>query len=189
MVRNKTRNTRQMLDVIESVIKEKYIPAEQLQMVERKTGGRRDSMACHIDRKHEEVLLCSFDERGNNNKLFPYFKEVSGFVSMSDYVLFVEDEDSLFVFSIDLKDSAHSPKQQTMLARTFAEFIINRIKTIFGESAFSKTIQYRQIGIKTTCFKTTTKAYENLHYDSDGYLTLLDCRRFYTRLLMDLQLL
>lgn len=163
------------------------MPADQSQMTEKKTGGRRGTMVCQICRKHEETLLFSFDERGNNQKHFPYFKEVSGFVSMSDYVLFVEDADALFVFSIDLKDSPDGAKRQTLITRTFAEFIVHRIKTIMGDGAIPKPIHYRQIGIKTTCYKLTTKGYENMRYDDDGYLVLPDYHRFYTRLLMDLQ--
>ena len=186
MATTKNQNKRLMLDVIQSVIRDKHIPTDQNNMVEVKTNGRLGSMTCHIDCKDEEVLLCSFDERCNNSLQFPYFKEVHGMVSMCDYIVFVEDDNSLFVFLVDLKDSANSAKEQTCIAKTFAEFIVNRITEIFGAQSFYKPVQYRKIGVKSTNCKTTTKAYEKEAYDSDDYLVLLDYHHFYTRRLMDL---
>lgn len=175
-----------MLDVIQNVIKGIYIPADQENMVETCTNGRQGSMSCHIDRKNEEVLLCKFDQQEKNSLLFPYFEEVHGFVSMCDYILFVEDDSSLFVFLVDLKDSRDSAKPQTMIAQTFAEFIINRIKTIIGRDNFPKPVEYRKIGVKTTNAKMTTKGYEKMAYDPDGYVVLPDYHKFYTRRMMDL---
>ncbi len=175
-----------MLDIIRSVIKGKYVPEDQKYMAERDTNGRLGSMRCQIDTNGEEVLLCSFDERTNNYLHFPYFQQVHGMVSMSDYVLFVEDDKEMVAFSIDLKDSKDGPKPQTMRTQTFAEFIVNRIRVVFGETVFSKKVRYRQIGIKTTCCKMTTKGYEQMKYDEDYYLVLPDYHHFYTRHLMDL---
>lgn len=174
-----------MLDIIRSVVKNKHIPTDQTCMVENKTGGKKGSMKCQIDTDKEEVLLCRFDQGGNNYQLFPYFQQVDGVVSMCDYILFVEDDKNLFTFSIDLKDSANGPKQQTIYAHTFAEFIINRIRAVFGATKFPKPVEYRQIGIKTTCDKMTTMGYTRLTYDNDGYLVLPDYHHFFTRLLMD----
>lgn len=175
-----------MLDVIHSVIKDEFIPSDQTNMIEDKTNGRLGSMKCQIDCGNEEVLLCSFDRRNNNNTLFPYFNEVEGFVSMCDYILFVEDETNLFVFLVDLKDSTVSAKYQTCIAKAFAEFIVNRIIAIKGRQQFNKVVQYRMIGVKTTNSKMTTKGYENLAYDLDGYLVLPDFHHFYARRLMDI---
>lgn len=177
----------QMLDIISSVLEAQYISVDQNFMVETNTGGKCGSMQCQIDTKNEETLLCKFDQSGNNHKLFPYFKEVHGMVSMCDYILFVEDNNELVAFSIDLKDTIISPKQQTLIAKTFAEFIVNRIKVILGEASFPKPVRFRQIGIKTSCDKMTTKGYEKLVYDDDDYLVLPDYHHFYTRLLMDLK--
>lgn len=143
-------------------------------------------MSCHICAKQEEVLLCKFDQGAENYQFFPYFKQEPGMVSMCDYVLFAEDDDELVVFSVDLKDTADSPKRQTLLSKTFAEFIVNRIKSAFGDEAFPKQVRYRQVGVKTTCRKTVTKGYEKLKYDEDDYLVLLDYHYFYTRQLMEL---
>lgn len=186
MARTNNVNPRLMLDVIASVIKDKYIPADQTKMVEFNTRGKNGSMVCRICVKDEEVLLCAFDERGNNYRHFPYFLQEEGMVCMCDYILFVEDANSLFVFSIDLKDSTSGPRQQTLRSKAFAEFIINRIRVVKGKDRFPKDIQYRQIGIKTTQQKMTTKGFEE-SYDPEGYLLLPDYHRFYTRWLMNLQ--
>lgn len=178
---------RLMLDVIASVIKSKFIPADQTKMVELNTKGRKGSMECKIYTKNEELLLCSFDERGNNYRHFPYFIQEEGMVSMCDYILFVEDTNNLFVFSIDLKDSNNGPREQTLRAKTFAKFIINRIQVIKGKDRFPKDVHFRQIGIKTTQQKMTTKGYEQ-SYDSEGYLLLPDYHTFYTRWLMNLEI-
>ena len=186
MAKKNRPNPRQMLDIIRSVVEDKYIPSDQSNMVEYKTGGRIGSMRCQIDTHHEEILLCKFDQGSKNYLLFPYFQQKPGMVSMCDYLLFAEDDEELVVFSVDLKDTIDSPKQQTLLAKTFAEFILNRIKAVFWEEGFPKQVRYRQIGIKTTCRKMTTKGYDKLKYDKDDYLVLLDYHRLYTRQLMEL---
>lgn len=186
MARNVKSNPRLMLDVIRSVIKDKYIPADQTQMVERNTNGRKGKMACKICTHTEELLLCSFDERANNYRHFPYFQQVEGMVSMCDYILFVEDVADLYVFSIDLKDSSNGPKKQTSRAKVFAEFILNRIRVVRGEKDFPKVIHYGQIGIKTTCNKMTTKGYDEMSFDEDNYMVLPDYHQLHTRVLMDL---
>lgn len=186
MARANNVNQRQMLDVIARVIKGKHVAPDQTKMEERKTGGRKGSMECKIDTKDEETLLCTFDERGNNYRHFPYFLQEEGMVCMCDYILFVEDAEKLFVFSIDLKDSTSAPKQQTLRTKPFAEFIINRIRAVKGVESFPKEVQFRQIGIKTTQQKMTTKGYEQ-GYDGDGYLLLPDYHHFYTRWLMELE--
>ena len=84
-----------MLDIIKRVIKEKYIPANQTIMAETDTGGKQGRMSCSIECKDEEILLCSFDEKGNNANLFPYFCPEEGYLSMCDYILFAEDNDNL----------------------------------------------------------------------------------------------
>ncbi len=186
MAKKTNANFRQMLDVIAEVIEAKHIPVDQSQMVEIGTRGRTGTMSCKICIKDEEILLCSFDERGNNYRHFPYFQQKEGMVSMCDYILFVEDADKLFVFSIDLKDSTAGPRQQTLITKPFAEFIVNRIKAVRGEVNFPKPVEYRQIGIKTTQQKMTTKGYEEAAYDANGYLLLPDYHRFYTRWLINL---
>jgi hypothetical protein len=187
MAKKTNVNRRQMLDIISNVIQRKHISIDQQYMVEATTKGRKGSMKCQIDTNKEETLLCKFDQGGKNHILFPYYNpNVSGMISMCDYILFVEDDREVFAFSIDLKDTNNSPKQQTYIAQTFVEFIINRIKAVIGENNFPKPVRYRQIGIKTTCDKMTTKGYEGLSYDEDNYLVIPDCHHFYTRLYMDL---
>lgn len=185
MVKKNNVNARLMLDVISSVVKNKYIPSDQTCMVEQNTRGRKGSMKCRINTHQEEVLLCRFDQGSSNFQLFPYFQQSDGMVSMCDYILFVENDKELVAFSIDLKDSSISSKKQTLNTRTFAEFIINRIKIVKGDNAFPKPVRYQQIGIKTTCGKMTTKGYAQLAYDPDGYLVWPDYHCVNTRLLMD----
>lgn len=178
-------DSRIMLDIIQQVIRGKYIPTDQDSMVETNTSGRVGSMSCQIIRKNVETLLCSFDQRGRNSELFPYFEEHHGFVSMCDYILFAEDKQNLFVFLIDLKDSTNGPKAQTGIAQTFAEFIVRRITEIRGTAAFPKPVVYRRIGVKTTNAKMTTKGYASLEYDEERYLVLPDFHRFYAQWLME----
>ncbi len=188
MAREQKSERRDMLNILEEVIEREFIPANQDVMEESGTSGRIGQMECHLsyDNRTEQTLLCKFDKAENNKVLFPYFREVHGFLGMCDYILFVEDVDNLFVFMIDLKDSANSAKHQATYAQTFAEFIINRIKTIKGEEAFPKPVSYRKIGVKTTCAKCTSKQYARLCYDEDNYLVLPNYHEFRTRLLMDL---
>ena len=174
-------NNRTLLDAIQQAIKAEFIPENQYDMVANNTNGKRGTMSCHIcASKSEEILLMSFDKEGDNCKLFPYFQEKQGLVSMCDYILFVEDNNNMFVFVIEMKDTSHSSKRQTMISQPFAEFLVNRIEAI-SDNSFSKHIEYRKIGIKSGCSKMTTKGYASLSYNKDGYLTLPDYRKFYTK--------
>jgi hypothetical protein len=186
MAKKRKQNKRVMLDIIKRVIKDKYIPANQTIMAETDTGGKQGRMSCSIECKDEEILLCSFDEKGNNANLFPYFCPEEGYLSMCDYILFAEDNEKLFVFLIDLKDTTVSAKKQVGIARTFASFITDRISEIEGSANFPKPIEFRKIGIKTTQMKMTTKEYEKLAYDQDKYLVLPDYHHFYVRRYMNL---
>lgn len=175
-----------MLDDIQRYIRVEYIPEDQFTMIAKDTNGRRGNMLCKIYPKDEEILLCSFDQEGDNCVLFPYFKEERGLVSMCDYILFVEDDEKMFVFLIELKDTAHRSKRQTCISQTFAEFLIKRIMVIKDETCFSKPVEYRKIGIKSTCSKMTTKGYETMIYDKDGYTVLPDYHRFYIKRMKEL---
>lgn len=175
-----------MLDIIKQVIRNSYIPSNQLEMVEIDTNGKRGKMLCRICFKDDEFLLCGFDRKGDNHLLFPYFNEKKGFVSMCDYILFVEDDENLFIFLIELKDSNHGPKKQTRISQTFAEFLIRRIRVIYGEDQFPKHVEYRSVGIKSGCLKMKTKGYEALAYDKNGYVVLPDYHSFFIRRMKEL---
>lgn len=180
-------NNRVMLDAIHQAIKDKFIPENQLDMVANNTNGRHGMMSCHIcASKGEEILLMAFDQEGDNCKLFPYFQEKPGLVSMCDYILFVEDNDKVFVFVIEMKDSSHRSKKQAMMSQPFAEFLVNRIKATSDKHRFSKPVEYRKIGIKSGCSKMTTKGYDTSSYDEDGFTVLLDHHKFYIRRLKEL---
>lgn len=176
-----------MLDDIRNAIKEQYIPDNQSYLIEKDTHGRKGQMECRIcSTKDEEILLCRFDQGGDNCKLFPYFNEEHGLVSMCDYILFVEDDKSLFVFLIELKDSAHSPQKQTTIAQTFAEFLVKRIETINDKYSIIKPVSYRKVGIKSRRSKITTKGHANLTYNKNNYVVLPDCHKFYIKQMKEL---
>lgn len=180
-------NCRVMLDAIKQAIKSSFIPCEQQKMFADDTTGKQGNMECRIcESNNEETLLCSFDKGGDNYLLFPYFKEEHGLVSMCDYILFAEDDKSLFVFLIELKDSIHRAKRQTQIAQSFAEFLVKRIKETIGDTHFAKYVEYRKVGVKTTRSKMTTKGYYKLAYDPDGYAVLPDYHKFYVKRMKEL---
>ncbi len=177
-----------MLDAIQQAIVKNYIPADQFTMIATNTHGKTGEISCRIcTSKNEQILLCNFDQEGENYRLFPYFQEKQGLVSMCDYILFVEYDDIMFIFLIELKDSAHHSKKQTIISQTFAEFLINRIQAISDEACFSKPVEFRKIGIKSGCSKMTTKGYATLTYDRDGYTVLPDYHKFYIKKMKNLE--
>ena len=114
-------NNRVVLDAIHQAIKDEFIPENQLDMVANNTNGKLGKMSCRIcASRGEEILLMAFDQEGDNCKLFPYLQEKPGLMSMCDYILFVEDDKSLFVFVIEMKDSSHRSRKQTMISQPFA---------------------------------------------------------------------
>lgn len=181
------RSDRVLLDAIRQAIRGDFIPENQYDMIAEDTNGKAGTMSCHIcDSYEDEILLCSFDKEGGNSKLFPYFQEEQGLLSMCDYILFVEDDNKMFVFLVELKDSSHHSKKQTLIAQSFAEFLVSRIKAIRDEALFSKDIEYRKIDVKSRCSKMTTKGYASLSYDPDGYTVLPDYHKFYIKQLKEL---
>ena len=180
-------SNRVILDAIHQSIRADFIPEDQLSMLAKHTNGVLGSMSCRIcTSKGEEILLCSFDKEGDNYMLFPYFQEEEGLVSMCDYILFVEDEKTLFVFLVELKDSSHRSKKQVLLSQPFAEFLVNRVKAANSNVLFCKDIEYRKIGVKSKCYKMTTRGHASLAYDKDGFAILPDYHNFYIKWLKEL---
>lgn len=184
---NSKINDLRMINALRKVIKADRIIPDQDKLVEENVmaDGSPFIMETGImSYRNVGYLSCCFDKGGLNTKEFPYFNDIEGYCKMCDYIVFAEDDERLFVFLVELKNS-NSPIKQLDITETFAKFIIARMQLI--EDNFDKDIYYRKIGVKLTHNghqKRGTKGYE-FCYDDNNYALLPDYRRFDLKYLMN----
>lgn len=175
----------QILDCLKASINSKFIPNNQKWMSESfRINGVPKEMKCEIcsEKRGQEWLLVSFDLKGNNKELFPYFNENPGLVSMCDYFVFIEQSQRLTVVAVELKHHLDSPETQIYVNIPFARFIIERIKEISPKIFKDVVIQYRGIGVKQSYkSKPFTKGY-SLSYNEKDYALLPNPKKMYLTL-------
>jgi|GEM_PF-5742847 len=168
------------IDVLRQAINSRFIPSDQSKLSEFSLNDSGDSVEQQtrtIIGKNVDYLCCQFDEK--TDTLFPYFNDVEGLKSISDYVVFAQRGDDFFAFIIEMKKSSHSPQKQVRLTKIFVEFLLNRIKGA-GLSIDSDGCKIRLIGIKDNysrhLSRYRTKIADDYRYDSEGYFLLDDAK-------------
>ena len=118
----------------------------------------------------------------NKKALFPYFNRIEGIHKMCDYFLFVEDNDAIFVFIIEMKKGHFSPQKQLDLSENFIKFVLRRMCLIDGlrlEGPFF----IRKIGISDIKHpKRQLKVGYDLYFDENNYLKRYHESKFRTDL-------
>lgn len=159
------------LQKIVSVIKNKYIcpnqnVVEEIGMSNGKRFHMKREVCCS---RNVEYTLMRFDP--NDETLFPYFDEIEGLHKICDYILFAENNDSIYVFLIELKKDNGSPLKQLDISESFVHFIIERAKYINEE--VTKEVHIRKVGVKdTTSTKMVTNCFRKISYDQNRYLLM-----------------
>ncbi len=162
-----------MLDCLRKAIAKSYIPENQKLMQERIVVEKKPKeMSCKIfPYRGIDYLLCQFDKQDFNNLNFPYFNaSVDGLVCMCDYILFVEEDDRLLVLLIELKHKNDSPRKQLTINQSFAQFICDRLTTVF--EGFNKPFFFRKIGIKERYRPKEKTLGHVFSFDENGYALL-----------------
>ncbi len=160
-----------LLPYIKNAIDNKYQLGEITILEETNIDdkGNQFEMKVNIKKgKGQTLLVCRFDVKED---LFPYFQNKEGYKKNCDYIVFAESAAKLYVFLVELKDSQESPQRQLYVSKTFAEFIISRIKVV-EDNMPDKEIIYKMIGIKKKARKKSTKGFEDDYKFEDDYLLL-----------------
>lgn len=163
------------IDIIKKVIDNRFLSFDQTSLIEDRSMDSKKSFVakCKIkESKDFKTELYKFD----TEDVFPFFSNRKGYKRMSDYLLFAEKNDIVYVISIELKKTTRSgsPKQQLVLTENFAKFLLERIKIIDKEPV--DNVKYIRVAIKSGS-KLTTKGYAE-KLNGYGYLPLYGYEEF-----------
>ena len=156
------------LDIIKKVLNSKY--HDESGKLEENTREVKMSIVIQ-DKRTVGYALYRFDQ----NYKADHFAREKGLSQMCDYFLFAEENDSLFVFSIELKNSSNlNAKQQLLAGECFMQYIVNTAKRV-GEAIQIEDCNFKRIKI-TNQKKSSTKTGEL--FDTDGYCCNYSGRKF-----------
>jgi hypothetical protein len=131
-------------------------------------NGKRFHMERSVLGHHSlDYVIYRFDP--SRTDLFPYFADIRHMKKICDYVIFIENDEEIFVLLFELKrGSSSSPKRQLEMSESFFQFVFKRAALAGVE--IEKEIQIRKIGI-TDSFTTKmeTMFHKNFHYDDSCY--------------------
>lgn len=158
------------IDKINYIIETKFLCEDKTVILESSLNskGNRFYMKRNIV-GHKSLVYEIYRFDPDNNNLFPYFSDIRGLKKICDYVIFVEDSKSLFIFLIELKKKSGSPERQLNISEDFIMFILNRAKSINCE--INKSINIRKLGIKDSQMsqKRVTTYYRDFCYNKNLY--------------------
>ena len=156
----------EFLSFVEQTISDCYKVKTSKAFKEDKSTGRQ-----RVEYKSRgKQLVYSFDvNTAGIAQVFPFFKNIKGLKSVSDYIVFTNRKSDLqpFILIFELKKSEY-PKQQLMASLEFCQYIIQRINTVFKQD-FKPVI--RMIGLVEK-MKTATRI-DKLEYNNDILYTPL----------------
>lgn len=107
----------------------------------------------------------------NTRDPFPYFgKKVEGIKSMCDYFVFVELDDRIYVFAVELKKGGGCPRHQLLYANEFIAFIVRRL-ALNSDYRLEKPVYVRLLGLTNIPKKGYTKIGNGIgEFDEQNYL-------------------
>lgn len=172
MASNRNNIQTPILDIVNSVINQEFLAVNQDKIIESYIDGDGNAAVteCIINDDDSNIAhsIYRFDTSGNRD-IFPFFQDRKGYKRMCDNIVLCETPTCLFIFAVELKDTASSPQQQLELSEQFLNFLTNRMK--FIEDGFTKTVEIRKIGIKKRA-RFKTGELKDMHFNSNRYLQL-----------------
>ena len=135
------------LDNIESILNEKFKDNSGILIeTDKDKNGQKFEMRRTIVSNQLQYLSYKYDSKID---VFPFFKtNVSGVKKMCDYVLFIEENQNLHIFLVELKKGAESANKQLLSGESFANFIIETVRRINPETQIdTKKTYFRKIRI------------------------------------------
>lgn len=166
------------ISIINSLIEEKYKPSNQYVLEEEDfdSKGKKFSVVYPIVQRNSQIDFSLYRFTDSD---FPYFKNVKDLKRMCDYILFVEENNKLFIFVIELKLSNDSARKQLNAAIEFTEFLIKSAKRVGFEMDNYVTKKIRICDSKVTKKNNHSKADDRYKFDKDNYLDYQVSRSFF----------
>lgn len=170
------------IETLTKIFNDHYIETLHDTISEPKEGMSREIYNHVID--DEDILICRLDQEGNTTvgDPFPYIKGDSvnhglrGMKRISDYAVFVDKDDKLFVLLFELKKGKDSPQEQLDVTEPLIEFIFNRAKIL---KHLDVKYELRKIGITDEVCKRSTSDRGEVVYDGNRFVKLYKDKRIY----------
>lgn len=137
----------------------------------------------------DDILICRLDQDDNPkvDDIFPYLRGdgiehgLKGMKRISDYAIFVDKGEELFVLLFELKKGKESPRVQLEVTEPLIDFIFCRAK-LLGHIE-DRTYIVRKIGITDVVDKRNTNGHLSVVYEA-GYVKLYGNRHIYLQHLL-----
>jgi hypothetical protein len=117
------------LDSIQHILNSQFLSKEKTKFVEE-----QDSFTMEIPIKSDgcQFLSYKYDKelKGFKGGLFPFFAQNKGVQKISDYVIFAEKGNQLYVLLVELKRGNASARPQLEAAKCFVSYIISSVKRV-----------------------------------------------------------
>ena len=175
------------IETLNKLFDKRFIETSHDSISEPKEGMIRGILKGGIS--DEDILICRLDQEGNSkvSDLFPYLRGDSsdhglrGMKRISDYAVFVDKGEELFVLLFELKKSKDSLREQLDVTEPLIEFIFNRA-ILLGHI---DNIKYnvRKIGVTDVVDKRKTNDHLNVMYE-ERYVKLYKNKHIYLQHLL-----
>jgi len=157
------------LELVRTILHDKYLSTNQKELFEKNKDAKGNDFEMRkkiVPAKDTSYLLYQFNPDKEN--IFPFFKEVKGIKKICDYILFVEEKSSLFIFLIELKLGKLSPHGQLNASECFVKFIISTAKRL--NINLEDDVFIRKIGISEYKSNKQRTKKEALVYDKNYFI-------------------
>ena len=173
------------IEILNKIFDDRCIVTSHDTISEPKEGMSRDIFNHVVD--DDDLLICRLDQEGSDP--FPYLKGDSvshglkGMKRISDYAVFVDKDNRLFVLLFELKKGKDSPQEQLDVTEPLIDFIFNRAKIL---KHIDQNIEYnvRKIGITDEVGKRCTSDRGEVIYDNNNYVKLYKNKAIYLQHLL-----
>lgn len=155
--------------IINQIIEEQYKPQPQNTLIEQNLDarGRRFIVEYPIVKRNPNIQFALYRFSDTD---FPYFKDVPNLKKMCDYILFVEENNSLSIFVIELKLSNDSAHKQLNAAKEFVDFIVKSAARVGVKINDYVVKKIRICDSKVSKKNNNTKVEDKYKFDENNYL-------------------
>lgn len=163
------------IEILNKIFDDRFIETSHDTISEPNENMTRNIFKPGID--DNDILICRLDQEGNDRvgEPFPYIKGDSvhpglrGMKRISDYAMFVDKDDTLFVLLFELKKGKDSPQEQLDVTEPLINFIFSRAKIL---KHLDVSFEVRKIGITDEVGKRSTADRGEVVYDNNKYVKL-----------------
>lgn len=169
------------LEIIREILNEKYKCQDQNNLIE----NNKDDKGKFFSVKYEIVSNrnINYDLYRYDKDAIPFFKDSKDLKKMCDYILFAENDITLFIFVIELKLGEISAKKQLEAAEEFVNFILNTGKRV---GKIIENYEVRKVRISDNLIKKrkNSNTEKGFRFDNNNYCDY-QFKKFYLKPLLE----